>query len=111
MPVHSADDIIIATENKTLEQLGGTVAPKTPTKAEILPESREIPHAEADKPLAEAPKEPEKAKEATPTPEVKAEVTKETKSDSTESGTDEYGNEIPKPRTYSEAEVQEMIRD
>lgn len=101
LPRHSVDDLLVT------GQPSAEAAPEAP-KAEPT----------ADKEALEAPKEPTKPIEPTRSePEVEAGSDEygadEPKAEpvAAASDVDEYGNPVAKPRTYSEEEVQRMIRD
>ena len=110
MQSHSADNLIVARENQILENLGAKVA-TTPEPEVRAPEVVET------ETLQEKPQDASFQGEK---PEVKEEVQHKNdevasnvaeKSESTPENTDEYGNELPKPRMYTDEEVQNIIRD
>lgn len=89
--VNKIDDILVG------------VTPKTPEFAE---EPKEV---EDDTPEQEAPEEPElKESEPAEKPDVKEPEAKDSKE---EAHLDEYGNEVEKPRLYTDEDVQRMIKE
>lgn len=104
----SVDDLIVKVEN---EQLSGDTAQSQPA-AEAAPE-----------PTAAAPEPEMAASDDQYLPAENAPETAETKEEShaeddgqasdavTDSPVDEYGNPVEKPKTYTEEEVQRMIRE
>jgi len=106
MSLRSVDNLVSAVENQQLESLGAkTSMADLPPETEIQPVNIEAPESEAPKEVKE---------EVTPLQEEKPQVSDEKpveKTETTASETDDYGNPVPKPRTYTEEEVQRMIRD
>jgi hypothetical protein len=104
MSLRSADNLIATVEAEKLEgRLPEPINPDPVVDQDeaVEPES-DVPQGTLeDEPEAKA--EPEEIEEAEPEKAEKAEKA--------DDNTDEYGNEIPKARTYTEEEVQRMIRD
>ena len=89
--VTNIDDKIVSSMN---EQMGITPDPIPPAVSNPIPEE---------------PEQLQEAAELQPTEPIVEEAISEKKSDN--SKVDEYGNEIIPPKTYTEEEVQRMIRD
>lgn len=111
--IKSADDLIVQTENQKLGIVAAEPAKEIkPQKAE-LPESdsNKEPKSEDEQALDQKESEPkEEASEQKLEPQEKPK--EESSSDeSSDDETDDYGNPIGKGKTYTEAEVQAMIRD
>lgn len=103
----NVDDLIVKVQN---EQTGVTTPPPSePVPVEFVPETDsavdvaapEVAESEGyDIEVSESPKEETKAEDDRPASDSVA-----------ESPIDEYGNPVEKPKTYTEEEVQRMIRD
>ena len=98
---HSADELLYQIE---AEKLGHEVKPKVELVPDVEPEPEpEVGEPEPEAESLDAPEEPEpqavsQKQDAKEKPSAKAEQ-------------DEYGNDLPKAKTYTEEEVQRMIRD
>lgn len=102
MSTHSVDDLLVKSmQNQQAPVQAIPNAPEPEPTPEITPEPPQIPPTEA-----ELPKEPE-VPQGTSEQELPEKSEKAEKS----SPIDEYGNPIEKPKTYTEDEVQRMIRD
>jgi hypothetical protein len=106
---HSVDDLLVKVSNEQTGIDNGEPSIAPVEQPEVDSGAMEQPEvaAQADEPvpeghdaeLSEAPKEEAHAEDDEPA------------SDSVASPIDEYGNPVEKPRTYTEEEVQRMIRD
>lgn len=107
MSIKSADDLIVQTENQKL----GIVAPE-PAK-EQKPQTEETPAVEDKKPESEedaSPKDTKEPEEDKKEPQEKPQEDN-AKDESLDDETDDYGNPIAKGKTYTEEQVNAMIRD
>ncbi len=115
MSTHSVDDLLVRVENNKLGVEQAPLPAQEPVaKAEAAPvdvlhgtKEPEATPIEQAEPLAEQPKD-QGSQPANDEPSEPEKVQEAAKADSP---IDEYGNPIEKPKTYTEDEVQRMIRD
>ena len=100
----SVDALLTQVENQKMDQISGRVTPNEPVSYEPPDE----PEQQEAKPIAkpEVKAEPEAKRESRPLDKPK-EVAESKVSETV----DEYGNDIPPERTYSQREVEAMMRD
>lgn len=113
MTIQSADDLIVQSER---ERLGKSIPKisetKTENKAEPISTDAKPEEVQREILPPSDPKEVEKSEiTKEPTKELEEDVEQKSKDTSEDNQTDDYGNKIPKGKTYTEEQVNAMIRD
>lgn len=113
MTMKSADDLIVQTENQKL----GIVAPEQPKEQKIV-QKAESPESDLGKEPKSVDEQVSDQKESEPkeeaseqNPTLQEKPQKEGANDASLEETDDYGNPVGKGKTYTEEQVNAMVRD